>query len=204
MVLAEAFHHSSAPFPPKFKEEWVGRHKQHAALRGPKTARTTVPRTSRRARWWPGVRKSPAGAGQHLCLRSLAGRSVCSGTTWKISVPSARSCRFSIFLCRRWWTTWRTPCGSWISRWRAGYRSAQDLLLTVSFAFSCSSTAVSRTVCRNADRAVSYAHRFADRGADRWHSSSSGSCSRFSPTTEFNSYAFLSGTRFRADCGADR
>ena len=41
MVLAETFHHSSAPFPPKFKEEWVGRHEQHAALRGPKTARTT-------------------------------------------------------------------------------------------------------------------------------------------------------------------
>ena len=40
MVLAETFHHSSAPFPPKFKEEWVGRHEQHAALRGPKTART--------------------------------------------------------------------------------------------------------------------------------------------------------------------
>ena len=26
MVLAETFHHSSAPFQPKFKEEWVGRH----------------------------------------------------------------------------------------------------------------------------------------------------------------------------------
>ena len=41
MVLAETFHHSSAPFPPKFKEELVGRHVQHDALRGPKTARTT-------------------------------------------------------------------------------------------------------------------------------------------------------------------
>ena len=41
MVLAETFHHSSAPFPPKFKEEWVGRREQHAALRGQKTARTT-------------------------------------------------------------------------------------------------------------------------------------------------------------------
>ena len=27
-----------------------------------------------------------------------------------------RWCRSSIFLCRRWWTTWRTPYGSWISR----------------------------------------------------------------------------------------
>ena len=34
MVLAETFHHSLAPFPPQFKEEWVGRHEQHAALRG--------------------------------------------------------------------------------------------------------------------------------------------------------------------------
>ena len=41
MVLAETFHHSSAPFPPKFKEEWVERHEQHAALRGQKTATTT-------------------------------------------------------------------------------------------------------------------------------------------------------------------
>ena len=40
MVLAETFHHSSAPFPPKFKEEWVGRHEQHDALRGQNTART--------------------------------------------------------------------------------------------------------------------------------------------------------------------
>ena len=40
MVLAETFHHSSAPFPPKFKEKWVGRHEQHDALRGQNTART--------------------------------------------------------------------------------------------------------------------------------------------------------------------
>ena len=40
MVLAETFHHSSAPFPPKFKEKLVERHEQHAALRGQKTART--------------------------------------------------------------------------------------------------------------------------------------------------------------------
>ena len=34
MVLAETFHHSSAQFPPKFKEEWVGRHEQHARPTG--------------------------------------------------------------------------------------------------------------------------------------------------------------------------
>ena len=41
MVLAETFHHSSAPFPPKLKEEWVGRHETHDALRGQNTARTS-------------------------------------------------------------------------------------------------------------------------------------------------------------------
>ena len=41
MVLAETFHHSTAPFPPKFKEEWLGRHEQHDGLRGQNTARTT-------------------------------------------------------------------------------------------------------------------------------------------------------------------
>ena len=40
MVLAEACHHSSAVFPPEFMKEWVGRHKQHDALRGQNTART--------------------------------------------------------------------------------------------------------------------------------------------------------------------
>ena len=38
------------------------------------------------------------------------------GTSWKTWELSAHSCRFSIFLCRRWWTTWRTPCGFWIAR----------------------------------------------------------------------------------------
>ena len=38
MVLAETFHY--APFPPKLKEEWVGRHETHDALRGQNTART--------------------------------------------------------------------------------------------------------------------------------------------------------------------
>ena len=40
MVLAETFHHSSAPFPPKFREELVERQEQHAAPRGQNTART--------------------------------------------------------------------------------------------------------------------------------------------------------------------
>ena len=42
MVFAEAFHHSSAPFPPKFKGEWEGRLEKHDALRGQKTTRTRV------------------------------------------------------------------------------------------------------------------------------------------------------------------
>ena len=40
MVIAETFHNSSAPFPPKFKEEWLERHEQHDALRRQDTART--------------------------------------------------------------------------------------------------------------------------------------------------------------------
>ena len=46
-------------------------------------------------------KKSPAGACQHLCLRSLAGRAWWSGTSWRISASLHRWCRSSIFLCRR-------------------------------------------------------------------------------------------------------
>ena len=46
---------------------------------------------------------SQLGAGQHLCLRLLAGRDAWSSTFWKISAP----CRFLIFLCCRWWNSQR-------------------------------------------------------------------------------------------------
>ena len=71
---------------------------------------------------------------------------------------------------------------------RAGCRSAQDLLFSVSFSFSYSCAAVSGTVDGSADSPVSHAHRSSDRGADRRHFSSSWSwqaaCSRFFPRTE--------------------
>ena len=52
------------------------------------------------------------------------------------------------------------------------------------------------TVGGSADRAVSHQHRLADRGADRQHSCSSWSWSRFSPRTEFYSVFFFPGTNF--------
>ena len=61
-------------------------------------------------------KKSPAGACQHLCLRSLAGRRRWSGTSWSIWPSLPPWCKSLIFLCRSWWTTWWMPCGSWISR----------------------------------------------------------------------------------------
>ena len=68
---------------------------------------------------------------------------------------------------------------------RAGYRSADSFLLFVSVAFLCSRTAVSGSVGGSADRPDSHAHSFADRGAERRHSSFSWSCSWFPPRTEF-------------------
>ena len=115
-------HHSSAPFPPKFKEEWVGRHEQHAALRGPKMARTTEAThftSSTIVARGPelfSLEEEPGG-GPPAPLPEVAGRQGrWCGTSWKISAPSARSCRFSIFLCRRWLETLQISCGSWISR----------------------------------------------------------------------------------------
>ena len=157
------------------------------------TSRTTRRRSGRPphpSRSSSASKKSPAGACQHLCLRSLAGRRRWSGTSWSIWPSLPPWCKSSMLLCRRHLADPGFPdC-------RAGYRCAQDLLLSVSIAFSCSCAAVSGTVGGSADRVVSHAHRFVDRGADRRHSSSSGSCSRFSPRTEFNSDDFFFGTHF--------
>ena len=96
MVLAETFHHSSTPFPPKFKEEWEGTSSTppygDRRRQGPRR-----PRTSRRARWWPGgqssldLKKSLAGRAS-TCLRSLAGRRRWCGTSWRILVSLHRWC----------------------------------------------------------------------------------------------------------------
>ena len=70
------------------------------------------------------------GASQHLCLRLLGGRYVWSGTLWKISAPSAvradsrSSCAADGGKRYGHLADPGSPDG------RAGYRSAQDLLLT--------------------------------------------------------------------------
>ena len=82
MVLAETLHHSSEHFPPMFKEELVGRHVQHDAYGDRRRQGPRRPRTSLRARRWPGgrsssaLKKSPAG-GRPAPLPEVAGRQVC-------------------------------------------------------------------------------------------------------------------------------
>ena len=73
----------------------------------------------------------------------------------------------------------------------AGYRSAQDLSGPYPAAFFRPHSADCGTVGGSADRLDSHAHRFADRGADRRHSSPLWSCSWFPPRSEF----FLSSRR---------
>ena len=82
MALAESTHHSAQ----RQKTARAGREARDA-LHG------HVPEAS-----------LPIGAGQHLCLRLLAGRIGSSGTPWtRLSMP-CRGHRLSMFLCRRWWT----------------------------------------------------------------------------------------------------
>ena len=86
MVLAETFHHSSAPLSPKFKEELVERHEQHEAPRGQETARTRVATHCTSKTGVAGVlssssctRMSSRWSGRHLSLR-CAHRGSWSGT----------------------------------------------------------------------------------------------------------------------------
>ena len=62
-------------------------------------------------------------------LGSLSCRLGCSGTTWRTQVTSAPSCRYSLFLCRRWWT----QCWSSFDSWSFRLPSTQGLLVIVSF-----------------------------------------------------------------------
>ena len=57
VVLAETFHRSSAPFPPKFKEEWSGRNEKHDALRDRRRQGPGWPQTARRRPEWKGTRR---------------------------------------------------------------------------------------------------------------------------------------------------
>ena len=61
------------------------------------------------------------------------------------------------------------------------------------YSWTCLSTAPVAEPTVMSDRPDSHAHRFADRGADRRHSSPSWSCSWFPPRTEF--YIVSSGIR---------
>ena len=78
-VLAETFHHSSAPFPPKFMEELVGRHVQHDALRGTEDGKDhgghALHVEDQCGRGSSALRKP--GGGRPAPLPEVAGRHVC-------------------------------------------------------------------------------------------------------------------------------
>ena len=100
------------PLPPSSRRSWLEGTSSTTPHGDRRRQGPRWPRTSGRVPEWPGgwcsssrPRKSLAGACQHLRLRLLAGRCVWSGTSWRTWEPSARSCRFSILLCRRRWTT---------------------------------------------------------------------------------------------------
>ena len=56
----------------------------------------------------------PRGACQHLSLRSLAGRHGFCGMSWNIFPSLHRWCKFSLYLCRRWWISCRTLSNSFV------------------------------------------------------------------------------------------
>ena len=203
VVLAETFHHSSAPFPPKFKEELVGRHEQHDALRRQKTARTTVAThflSSTMVARGPelfSLEEEPGG-GRPTPLSEVAGwqgrlerhnmedlGSVCPFVQiLDLPVPQTVDCVEDALRILD-----RPMAEQVIEVPKISCSPCPSRSLILSFAGS-------GTVGGSADRLVSCAHR----GADRRHSSSSWSwqaaCSMFSPKTEFNSGAFFCGTHF--------
>ena len=92
-----------APFPPKFKEEWVGRLEKHHA------PRTREARTARRRPVWPGTRrtsscttwKTPRGVrglpDGRVALAARVGSAAHSGADSRKCSPRYR---FSMYLCR--------------------------------------------------------------------------------------------------------
>ena len=95
---------------------------------------------------------------------------------WSSSPTLLPWSRFWTVLCRRRLNSCSRSSGSWTRRCRLSRPSQCPRSLWT----------VSRSVLGgSADRPDSHAHRFADRGADRRHSSSSWSCSWFPPRTEF-------------------
>ena len=120
MVLAETFHHFSAPFPPKFKEEWVGT--RSTTPYGDRTRQGPGrPRTARRRPVWLGIRRSsrcsmrktPCGVRGRPVWSSRRGRkSESSGTPWSSLPTLLQWYRSSTYQCRRWWTSWWTSLRS--------------------------------------------------------------------------------------------
>ena len=199
MVLAETFHHSSAPLPPKFKEELVRRHVQQDALRGPKTARTTVAThftSNTKVARGPelfSLEEEPSG-GRPAPLPEVAGRQVCLERHVMEDLGSV--CPFVQIL--------DLPVPQTVDYVADALRMldrpmAEQVIEVPKISCSpCPSRSLipepqsGGTVGGSADRPVSFAHR----GADRRHSSSSWSWTRFSPRTEYNSDAFFWQTHF--------
>ena len=122
MVLSEKKHHTSRG---QNKDRTMG---EENVMNCTAKLRKTPPPTAASTEDDPMVLdEGGALVGQHLCLRLLAGRSVCSGTAWSILPKSAPSCRFSMpmFLCRCWWIstlrsgTWKRTSWSPLIIWIA-------------------------------------------------------------------------------------
>ena len=122
MVLSEKKHHTSRG---QNKDRTMG---EENVMNCTAKLRKTPPPTAASTEDDPMVLdEGGALEGQHLCLRLLAGRNVCSGTAWSILPKSAPSCRFSMpmFLCRCWWIstlrsgTWKRTSWSPLIIWIA-------------------------------------------------------------------------------------
>ena len=100
MALAEFSHHSSRG--QRMARAGVWEHDQNL------TAKVRKPPTLQ-----PELFSLEEEPGQHLCLRSLAGRRRWSGTSWSIWPSLPPWCKSSMLLCRRWVETLHTPCGYW-------------------------------------------------------------------------------------------
>ena len=112
MVLAETFHHSSAPF----ASGWEGTCSTTAC--GDRTRQGAGrPRTIRRGPEWLGIRRSsvcvtrktPCGVrGLPSWQSRRSRRSAFSSTPWSSLLRSLPCYRFSTILCRRRWYSWWT------------------------------------------------------------------------------------------------
>ena len=150
MVLAETFHHSSAPFPPKFKESgWEG-----TSLTPPYGHRTRLrpgrPRTARRVPEWAGKRcysscttKTPQDGGHPVWVSSPAAHRGADDRVFRSCAHARSRCSCAADV--------RTVGGCLadprhVHACRAGYRHAQDLSRQHSTACRASCAAAGGTV----------------------------------------------------------